>query len=529
MPGRLLIAGALVRTGDPARPSVEAIGLEADRVAALGSAREVRARLPGAREIHLPGATLLPGLSDSHGHLLDLGQSLALLDLSGLSDPAQLASAVAVAAAEVPEWILGRGWDQSRYPGGAFPDRALLDAAAPGRRVFLERIDGHAALVSSRVLSDAGLLDIADPPGGRILRRADGSPTGVLVDAALEPARSLIPAPAPEALEQLLLAAAQRCAALGLTCVHDAGLDFDSLEALDRLAARGALPVRVYAMIRATDPRAARVRALGPRVGERLTLRCAKLFLDGALGSRGAALFDDYSDEPGNRGLLLCGGELTLALAAWMRAGFQVALHAIGDRANALALDALEQSLGSLPEADRADRRPRLEHAQVLRPMDLPRLVRLGAVASMQPTHATSDMGWAGARLGPQRLRGAYAWRSLLEAGAVLAFGSDFPIETPDPLRGIFAACARQDAGGGPVGGFLPEERLTRAQAIAAYTSGPAWAAFDEARGGRLCEGSRADLSAFSVDLLDAPASELLSARAVLTVVGGRVVHGPAA
>lgn len=512
---RWAIHGARVYTLDPALPAAEAVAIEGERIAAVGSSVQVRAALPGVSELDLGGgAALFPGLTDCHGHLLDLGDALSGLDLSKARDPQDLAAAVSKAA-QSPGWIVGRGWDESGFPERALPDRALLDAAAPGRLVYLERTDGHAALVSSSALGAAGLAESSDPPGGRIQRRADGAPTGVLIDSAAERVRALITRPRPEVLEARLAAAARRCVELGLTCVHDAGTDTASYAALERLARRGELPLRVRAMARAAGADASEVRRCGPRGEGLLTLACAKLFLDGALGSRGAALLQDYADDPGNRGLLQAGDELAGSLAEWMRAGFQVALHAIGDRANALALDALERCRRALPPGDR---RPRIEHAQVLRAEDLPRFARLGAVASMQPGHAVGDARWAKDRLGPERLRFAYAWRALLDAGAAVAFGSDFPIESPDPLLGICAACAPQGEGSASPAPLEP------AEALAAYTAGAAWASFEESEAGRVAAGFRADLSAFSSDPMAAAPGERSKARAVLTVVEGRVV-----
>ncbi len=481
---------------------------------ALGSLEDVRAALPGEPEIDLGGAVVHPGLIDAHGHLLGLGQTLVQLDLSQAESTEDLAAQVAAEVDRRPRgsWIVGMGWDQTRFPGGAFPDRALLDKVCPNNPVLLLRVDAHAALANAAALNAAGFRrETPDPPGGRLLRRPDGELSGLLIDTAAEKVWSLVPAPDDVERERLLLSACRHCRDVGLVEVHDAGMDLASFKVLERLAARGELPIRVYAMARFDLPGFDELVAQGPRMGEWLSLRTVKVLLDGALGSWGAALFDDYSDDPGNRGLLLAGEDLADRLRPLAARGFQLALHAIGDRANALALDLLESL--ALPR----DSRPRVEHAQVLRASDLPRLVRLGAIASMQPTHAVSDWRFAGDRLGEQRLRFAYAWRALLEAGVPLAFGSDFPIEAANPIAGLGAAALWRP------GGSEASRSLTRAQALAAFTSGAAFAAFEEGRAGRIEIGGRADFSCFDRDLLSCPDAELAAVRPVLTVVNGQL------
>ena len=502
--GDLLVRAATVWTLDPARPRAEAVGIRDGVIVAVGGAGDVRGALCRPRELDLGPATVVPGLVDAHGHLLLLGQRLGAVDLSGCRSAEEIASRVAVRASLSPKgaWIRGGGWDQNLFTDGAFPDRAWLDRNVPDHPVFLERVDAHAALLNAAALALTGLDGSPDPEGGRTLRDPRGRPTGVVLDAAMEAAARHLPRPSQTELEWQLLAAMRACAAVGLVGVHEAGLDRDTFAALARLGSRGELPIRVYAMARFGEPRFEQTLAHGPVVGERLSMRAVKFFLDGALGSRGAALFDDYSDAPGERGLYNGPADLEGALCAVLSAGFQPACHAIGDRANALALDALERAQR---RSGRTDLRPRIEHAQVLRPEDLARFSRAGIVASMQPAHAVSDAGWAQRRLGPARLSCAYAFKALRAAGARLAFGSDFPIEAPDPLRGLLAA----------------RSGLSPSDALEGFTAGAAWAAFEERLAGRIAPGRRADLTAFDRDVLAQPARGLLETRPLLTMVGG--------
>jgi predicted amidohydrolase YtcJ len=463
----------------------------------------------------LGGAALFPGITDAHGHLSGLGEALRQLDLSQAHSPEEVARRVARCARELPAeaWILGRGWDQESFPDRRFPEKAILDVAAPGHLVFLERVDGHAAWVSSTVLARAGINSnglAIDPNAGRILRDVHGEPTGVLIGAAMDLAKKQIARPTRAELDRLMLAATERCASLGITQVHDAGLDLDAFEALERLAREQRLPIRVYAMEWSGDPRLDQVLARGPvrSLCQGMLALCAiKVLLDGALGSRGAALNAGYCDEPMNRGLLAEPEKLFDRVRDWAGRGFQVAIHAIGDQANALALDALER-------VGRPDLRPRIEHAQVLRPGDVDRFGRLGIIASMQPAHWLTDSAWAERRLGAQRLRGAYAWRPIERSGGVLVFGSDFPVADANPLLGLLAATSRPDR----------RDCLSRLEALRAYTAGAAFASFTEAEAGRIVPGMRADLTAFTQNVLESLPEELLQIRPVLAVVAGRTV-----
>ncbi|HYO52078.1 amidohydrolase, partial [Archangium sp.] len=496
-------------------------------VLAVGTRDEVLASAgAGARVVDLGDATVVPGLTDAHAHLAGLGRSLAGVRLDDTASRDEVLSLVtsAPATAWQGDWLIGRGWDQNDWPEKSFPGRAELDAKLPKTPVALERIDGHALWVNGEALRRAKITkETPDPAGGRILRGPDGEPTGILVDNAMDLVFAVLPPPTEAQLETQLAAALARCAEVGLTGVHDAGMDLRTFRLMQRWDKAGRLPLRIYAMADGQGADRETYLREGPFQGRMLTLRSVKLSLDGALGSRGAALHAPYSDEPGHRGLLLLTPEEYEArVRAFMTRGFQVATHAIGDRANTLVLETL---LRQSEATGTRHLRHRVEHAQVMRLEDITRLGQGGFVASMQPTHATSDMPWAETRVGPERIQGAYAWRALKEAGAPLAFGSDFPVERPDVLLGLYAARTRQDAEGRPPNGWLPTQRLSGEEALEGFTVGAAHAAFAENERGRLKPGMDADFVAFSVDPVEAPAAELLSARVKLTVVAGAAGH----
>ncbi|MCA9679014.1 MAG: amidohydrolase [Myxococcales bacterium] len=452
-------------------------------------------------------------------------------DLRRKCDPFTVARQVAAAAAgRAPgEWVQGRGWDQNLW-GGEFPTRATLDAVAPDRPVSLRRIDGHALWANSAALALAGITrDTPDPAGGRILRDADGEPTGVLTDNAMDLVEGQVPAATDAVLERRIRAAGAYAVARGLTGVHDMGLDDATLAVYRRLAAAGELPLRVNAYV-AGDPEVAKALRDRPRETgdgtEWFAVRGVKFYADGALGSRGAALRADYDDDPGRRGTWVTEpAALHQAIADAVAAGWQVAVHAIGDAAIHEVLDAYQDA-----EAGRDDDlRLRVEHVQVIAPDDVPRFAALHVLAAMQPTHATSDMPWAEARVGAERIRGAYAWRTLLDAGATIVGGSDFPVEEVSPLLGLYAAVTRQDHDGNPPGGWYPGQRMTLEEAIRAFTVAPAYAAFAEGARGRLRVGMQADVTVLDRAIDEAQPRTLLDAAVELTVVGGRVVYDRAA
>lgn len=528
----ILIHNAVVHTVDAKQPRAEAIAIRGDRILLVGSNADVmKVRGPYTRVIDAQGATVVPGLHDAHGHFTGLGALLQRLDVRGTTSYAQVLDRVRarVANAKPGEWILGRNWDQNDWPTREFPTHQELDKVAPGNPAYLARVDGHAALVNTAAMEAAGLTRAtADPPGGRIIRDAAGQPTGVLVDRAMGlVSRKIPPDSDAQVLEQIKLAD-RECRRLGLTMVHDAGASPRVVELYKNAAADGALQTRLYVMLRGSLAELAPLFAKGPVVDERnrrVTVRAMKITADGALGSRGAALLEDYSDEPGNRGLILMEPErmheLTLAAA---KAGFQTCIHAIGDRANRLVLDLFERVQTEVPAA--RELRLRVEHAQILDAADIPRFAKLGVIASMQGTHCTSDMPWAPARLGAARVaEGAYVWQKLITSGALIANGSDFPVEEANPMLGFYASITRQDPSGQPPGGWAPDQRLTREQALASFTINAAYAAHAEQHLGSLEAGKLADLVMLSKDIMTVAPREILDTRVLRTIVGGQVVH----
>src|SRR5437868_365791 len=458
-PADLVLINGHIYTVDNARPVVSAIAVSRGRILFVGSDAEARALArPSATVIDLHGATVLPGITDAHAHLLGLGTMLQRVNLAGSSSYDEVVARVKAWAKDVRpgQWIQGRGWDQNRWPTKEFPTHDALSRAFPNNPVVLTRIDGHALLANARAMELAHVTaSTADPAGGRIIRTSAGAPAGVFVDNAESLIGRAIPAATRSDKRKAILSAIAGSNRWGLTGVHDPGEDAETISIYEELAKAGNYSLRNYVML--SDPgepgAAATLRnpyiQRGPQnalYDGHLWIRAIKLYADGALGSRGAALLVPYSDEPTNSGLLVSRPEHIRAWADWaLRRGFQINVHAIGDRGNRIVLDAFDSALRRFP---RADHRFRIEHAQVLSPQDIPRFAQLGVIPSMQATHQTSDMRWAEARVGPQRIRGAYAWRSLLESGAVVVNGTDFPVEQVDPLLTFHAAVTRQDPEG---------------------------------------------------------------------------------
>jgi hypothetical protein len=528
----LALLGGAVYTLDPAQPEAEAVAVRNGRFLAVGSRSEIERHIgPATRVLDATGLVIYPGFVDSHAHMEGLGSVLRLLNLVGTESVERIVDMVRgeTRATRAGEWIQGRGWDQNDWKEQSFPTREPLDSAAPENPVWLKRIDGHAGWANSRALEEAGIDErTADPPGGRIHRDAStGRPTGVLVDKAMNLISKIIPKTSRGTRKADLIRAVDACLAVGLTEVHDAGVDAETIDLYRELIDEGRFPFRVYAMvedsievIRQTAFGRGPVLAYGDG---RLTVRAVKAYADGALGSRGAALIDDYTDNTGNRGLLMIGEPaLTLLARRCAAEGWQLCTHAIGDRANRVVLDAYAAALATHPDPDH---RFRIEHAQVIDPEDIPRFAAMGVIAAMQPTHATSDMPWAPERLGQKRLAGAYAWRRLLAGGATIACGSDFPVESHNPVLGIYAAVTRQDLAGNPPGGWLPEERMTREEALRGYTIDACRAAFQEAAKGTIAPGKVADLTVLDRDIMTCDAAEIARARVRWTIVGGAVVY----
>jgi predicted amidohydrolase YtcJ len=515
----------------PVQPSgrVEgSLAVRGGRIAYLGpDAGADRLRGPKTRVIDLAGRAVTPGLIDAHSHLVGLGQALQEVDLTGTATYKEIVRKVREAASKVPAgtWVRGRGWDQNDWPEKQFPTHEELSAAVPDHPVWLTRVDGHAALVNARAMQVLGIdASIKDPSGGRFLRGGDGRPTGVLIDNAMGVVEGRMPDASVEDRQRALRLAARHCVELGLTTVTDMGIGDADYRAYSALRKAGELPLRAALFLTDDARLLTHWFERGPEIdpGARLLVRGVKMYIDGALGSRGAALVEPYSDDPGNLGLLVSTGDhLEDVSRRALAAGFQVGIHAIGDRGGLVVLDAMERAFGGpKPEA-----RFRVEHAQVMRPEDLQRMSRLGVIASMQPTHATSDMPWAGDRVGERRLAGAYAWRKVLNAGGRLALGSDFPVESADPRLGLYAAVTRQDLQGKPPGGWLPGERLTREEALRGFTLDAAWSLFLEKEVGSLEVGKRADLVVFARDPMTVPEAEIPKAEIDFTIVEGQVVH----
>ncbi len=522
-PADVVLVNGTVFTMDPLKPRADAVAVRDGRIAAVGTREDVTSLVgPATRIIDLAGRSVSPGLTDGHCHLYGLGKALEILSLRGLGSAKEAAALVGKEAAARPagEWIEGRGWDQNLWTPAAFPDRRVLDEVAPKHPVALRRVDGHALWLNGAALAAAGVTKATpDPAGGKIVRDERGEPTGVLVDAAMALIDERMPEPAPDAIRRRILRAAETASQAGLTGVHEMGISEPVVKVYRELAAAGKLPLRVYAYLDASHvPELPTRRPDATDPLALFTLRGVKLFADGALGSRGALLLAPYSDDPKNVGLVVTSKEaLAAAAKAAAQGGWQMAVHAIGDRANRNVLDAIAEAHVS-PQA-----RFRIEHAQIVAPEDAPRFAALGVAASMQPTHATSDMPWAEARVGKDRIRGAYAWRTMLDAHAHVVAGSDFPVEQVSPLLGLYAFVTRQDGDGKPAGGWMPEQKLTLDEALRAFTVEPAWAAFAENDRGRVATGFVADLTVY--DRLLPADRRLLDTKIDMTIVGGKIVY----
>lgn len=515
-----LLVGGTVHLPEGAR-RVE-IAIKDGKILALVPPAEAPHWQKKAREVvELAGAHVYPGFTESHGHLTGFGLALETVDLTGSQSFQEVVRRLAAKAAELPRgsWVLARGWDQNLWPEKDFPHHQELSRAVPEHPVVAWRVDGHALLVNQEALKLAGITaSTPDPPGGQILRDHKGEPTGVLVDTATELLEKALPHPSLDDLARRQLQAALKLASLGYTAIHDAGTDARQLETLRQLAREGKLPIRVYVMLDGSNPQLLSqefARGVQQDKQRMLTVRAVKLYADGALGSRGAWLSQPYSDAPGHSGLAVTPlSRLKEVVAQAAAAGFQPCIHAIGDEAVHQVLNVYQEVLG----AKSASLRPRVEHAQVVRPDDVPRFAQLGVIASVQPTHCTSDMPWAPSRLGPERILWAYRWRSLIAFGARLCLGSDVPVENPDPRLGLWAALTRKTPENQPENGWNPEERLSPKEAIAGFTAWAAYAAFEENQRGHIAPGFLADLTIFDRALEE---GAVLSAQVVRTVVGG--------
>jgi predicted amidohydrolase YtcJ len=528
----LILHNARIYTMDAARTTAEAIAIRGDRIARVSTNADVLAlRGSATRVIDVSGAAIVPGLQDAHAHFTGLGASMQSIDLRGTTSYEQVVGMVRqrAASARAGEWIVGRGWDQNDWSDKQWPTHDLLSAASPNNPVYLTRVDGHAGLANRRALELAGVTNAnADPAGGRLIRGSSNEPSGVLIDTAQALVSSKIPPASDAQLDEQILLADREMRRLGLTMVHDAGTDGRAVEAYKRLIDTGRLKTRLYAMLR--GPLAALQPAFdkGPITdygSHRLAVRSIKVVADGALGSRGAAMLEPYADEPGTTGLLTTPPDDVYALTlAASKAGFQTATHAIGDRANRLVMDIYERVQREVSGARAL--RLRIEHAQILDRAEIPRFASLSVIASMQPTHATSDMPWVPARIGRERMEeGAYVWRKLMSSGATIAAGSDFPVELPNPLLGFYAAITRQDPKGQPASGWMPGERMSRDEALASFTRNAAFAAHAETLLGSLEAGKLADLVVLSKDIMRVAPPEIVTTNVRMTIVGGEIVY----
>ncbi len=457
------------------------------------------------RVIDAGGKTMLPGLIDAHGHVLGWGLNLMRTNLRGSRSEDEAVTRTIEFRTHNPElsWIQGRGWNQVLWPTQTFPTAATLDKHFPNTPVWLRRVDGHAGWANTAAMKLANIdRDTQAPEGGEIVRTKTGEPSGVFIDNAMSLISRAIPALSVAEQETVLKTAMTDLARLGLTSVHDAGVGSDTVTAYKNLADKNEMPVRVYAMVAVGDPHFSAIMAKGPyhHASGMLDLSSVKISSDGALGSRGAALIEDYSDLHGHKGLLLHSDkQLKKYMLTAMQAGFQVNTHAIGDHANKLVLDAYEDLI---QETNTKALRHRVEHAQVLRLDDIPRFAELGVIASMQATHATSDKNMAEDRIGPNRIKGAYAWHKLLQANAVIAAGSDFPVESANPFFGLHASVTRQAHNNQPANGWYPDEKMTVTQALNSFTVAAAYSAHQEHSIGQLAPGMKADFILIDQDLV---------------------------
>ena len=500
----------------------DAFIVEDGRIAQLGKTAELKKSLAkNEKIIDIKGALVLPGFIESHAHLLGLGQSKMMLDLRHLSKHDMVAKVKEQAKKQqAGTWIMGRGWDQNLWPDKCFPHKDLLkDIDNP---IYLRRVDGHAVLVNDTVLKKAGINDrTKDPMGGQIIRDKAGKATGVLVDNAIDLVSKYLDRPSRNDLELYHRLGEKEAISLGITSFHDAGAGANAIEFFEDLAKNNRLTLRLNVMIDGQDQKLVdKFFARGPLIGDFLTVRSIKYFADGALGSRGAALLEPYHDQTNHQGLMLMDKATLIERTKQAIAkGFQVATHAIGDGANRVVLDAYEAALTSTKAKNT---RLRVEHAQLVDPRDHARFGQLFVIASMQPIHCTSDMAWVPDRLGSDRIKErAYPWRSLLKHGAILAFGSDAPVEDINPLLGIYASVTRSDLSGKPQEGFMPEQKLKLKEALRGYHEGAAFAEFNEMQKGKIAKGYFADFAVFDTDILHPQRANFVNAKPLMTVVNG--------
>jgi predicted amidohydrolase YtcJ len=528
-PEKIFINGQII-TMDDRVSKVEALAVAKGKIISIGTAAEIRNSHPKAEVVDLKGKTVMPGIIESHGHLLSLGQSFLELNLAGVQTPQEAIERIQDRVRTTPEgeWIIGWGWDEGAWAKN-YPTNDELNKVSPKNPVYISGLHGFASWLNKKALEIAGITsETLNPANGEILKDAQtGHPTGILTNRAQELVARFIPPLTMAQVEKALKLAVDECLKNGLTTVHEANTTAAMLEAFRSLRKKSELKCRIYVMLDGTNKKLLEPFILnGPEIDPKqiLTVRCIKIFVDGALGSRGAALLEPYSDAPDAIGVVVTSEDSLYQLTVQaLKSGLQVAVHAIGDRANRIALNAFGRALAEV--RDLKDHRLRVEHVQVVSPEDIPKFFPLGTVLSMQPPHCTSDMSWAEKRLGPERVKGAYAWRSFLNTGVHLALNSDFPGETLNPFYGMYAAETRQTPDGKPDGGWYPEQRLSRQEVLKAYTVESAYSGFEEGIKGKILPGMLADFIVLSDDILNIPSQRLLSLHIEQTYVGGRLVY----
>jgi len=535
-PADLVLKNGNIYTANDKQAHADAVAIKADRIVFVGSNSDAQKFIgKSTRVVDLHGQTVLPGLTDAHCHLTGIGEREMTLNLEGITNLQDFLAKVKtrVDAAKPGEWITGRGWIETFWQPPVFPTREDLDRIAPNNPVFLTRADGHGAVANSAALKLGGVTkDTKDPFGGQILRNKDtGEPAGMLLDNAQGFVSRHIPAAASGNQEQAVFLGVKRSIELGWTQVQDAGGTYGDVNVFKKLYDEGKIRIRIYKAVYGPGPEAQRLLKDGPIVGaygDRLNVRTIKVVSDGALGSRGAALLEPYSDASDSSGFLRVKEEdLQPMLQEALRKGIQVETHAIGDRANRFVLDQYEKALNAVPASERkiAEPRWRDEHSQIINPTDLSRFAKLGIIPSMQPSHAIGDLHFAPSRLGMKRLEGAYAWQSLLKTGAIIPGGSDAPVERGEPMIEFYAAVARKDMKGFTGEGWHPEEAVSREQALKMFTIWPAYAAFEEMQRGSVEVGKLADLTVLSADIMKIPEADILKTHCVMTIINGEVVY----
>ena len=530
----IVFKNGTVYTVNERQPRAEAIAVKGNKIIFVGSNREAKAyEGKTTRVIDLQGKTVVPGLTDAHYHLAGVGAREMNLNLEGTTSLEDFLAKVKarVDRAKTGEWVTGRGWIETFWKPPTFPSRRDLDKIAPENPVYLTRADGHAAVVNSAALKVAGVTkETPDPQGGEIMKdKQTGEPSGMLVDRAQNLVARHVPPPTEAEMEEALILGVRRSVELGWTQIQNAGSPFSEVERLKKLYADGKIKLRIYEAIRGPSPDASRLLREGSQTGlydNRFTVRTIKVSIDGALGSKGAALLEPYADHD-TRGLLMYKEEdLMPMFTEALRQGVQVETHAIGDRANRVILDLYEKAFKAVPPAERKVRDPRwrVEHAQIMHPSDIPRFKQLGVIPSMQPSHAIGDLHFAPSRVGVKRLEGAYAWQTFIKSGSIIAGGSDAPVERGEPMIEFYAAVARRDQKGFTGEGWHPEQKVTREQALKMFTIWAAYAAFEEGIKGSIEVGKLADLTILSADIMKIAEPEILKTRCVMTVIGGEVV-----